>query len=453
MTKREKIKNILSTMLAIILLIVLIVIYRKYDFNFYSKGITEVGKTSFERDSKETVGEERSYVIENKDFTSSLFYREISVRPNCAYKVSCMVKTENVEQDQSEGLSGAQIVLKNTEEHSTIIDGTTDWTKLEFCFNSKNHETAEIGFMLGGNFGKAKGKVWFSDLKIEQGYQSDDHQWNFACFIFKTTDVNLKNGIHVKEVLSDREAIELDTAIKKFQSTLSVLSKNKISANCQIMMISDPIHSLSYEEENGYYVSENDVYPIIQKYLIEDQYDHIFVCVKLPEEKEMGEDSATNWIGLGNMLYCGKGFSNIRIPTKESYEYSSVYNDFQQEVLLHEFLHTLERNAIEYGFEIPALHDNEKYGYFDEKTNRLKAWYRDYMNQEIKTKDGSYIGLPEEIFTYKPVKLSNFEYSTLLNDLDEPQNFLESLRCIWIQIKNVVQKETQEEQSVKVISD
>ena len=47
------------------------------------------------------------------------------------------------------------------------------------------------------------------------------------------------------------------------------------------------------------------------------------------------------------------------------YKYDSRINTFPEEVFLHEFLHSLERNAQEYGYTIPALHDNEKYGYKD----------------------------------------------------------------------------------------
>ena len=125
-----------------------------------------------------------------------------------------------------------------------------------------------------------------------------------------------------------------------------------------IVEINEPITSLSYDEQNGYYIGEKDVYPLIKQYVKENEYDHIFVCAKLPDQSEMNEPYATNWIGLGNMLFCGKGFSDIRILNDGvNFEYSA-YSDFPQEVFLHEFLHTLERNAKEYGYEVPALHDN-----------------------------------------------------------------------------------------------
>lgn len=45
------------------------------------------------------------------------------------------------------------------------------------------------------------------------------------------------------------------------------------------------------------------------------------------------------------------GFSNIRMSNKSDsgvYVYSSRYNTFPEEVYIHEFLHTLERNQEEF---------------------------------------------------------------------------------------------------------
>ena len=70
------------------------------------------------------------------------------------------------------------------------------------------------------------------------------------------------------------------------------------------------------------------------------------------------------------MDYYGIGFSNIRLPNDSKsyiYKYNERINTFPEEVLLHEFLHSLERNAEECGYERPALHDYQKYGYENEK--------------------------------------------------------------------------------------
>ena len=131
------------------------------------------------------------------------------------------------------------------------------------------------------------------------------------------------------------------------------------------------------------------------------------------------------------MDYYGIGYSNIRLPNDSKsyiYRYNSQINTFPEEVFLNEFLHSQERNAQEYGYERPQLHDYEKYGYKNEQIIGQKKWYTDYMNKAIKTSSGN-IGLPEQIYTLKPAKNSNFEYSYKIeNQFKEPENIIEGIR-------------------------
>ena len=118
------------------------------------------------------------------------------------------------------------------------------------------------------------------------------------------------------------------------------------------------------------------------------------------------------------MDYYGIGFSNIRLPNDEKsyiYKYKTGVNQFPEEVFLHEFLHTLERNAKEYGYERPELHDYEKYGYKNEKLYGQEKWYKDYMNKNIETTSGK-IGLPEEIYTLK------YELNSTKSDIKNLKN-------------------------------
>ncbi|MCI8617986.1 MAG: hypothetical protein HFJ60_07115 [Clostridia bacterium] len=137
------------------------------------------------------------------------------------------------------------------------------------------------------------------------------------------------------------------------------------------------------------------------------------------------------------MDYYGIGYSNIRLPNSTNsyvYKYDTRINTFPEEVFLHEFLHSLERTAGEYGYEIPALHDYEKYGYKDEKIIGLKDWYQDYMNKNIKTSNEN-IGLPNEIYNLKPANNLDFEYSYKIDEFNEPQNIIEEIKQL---LKNVV---------------
>ena len=140
------------------------------------------------------------------------------------------------------------------------------------------------------------------------------------------------------------------------------------------------------------------------------------------------------------MEYRNIGFSNIRVPSDENsyiYKYDTRINTFPEEVFIHEFLHTLEKNSEEYGYERPALHDYEKYGYENKALVGLKDWYQDYMNSNIKTSSGK-IGLPKEIFDKKPTKTTDFIYTHKLNEFKEPQNFIEEIEAFVYKITNTV---------------
>ncbi|MBR3153175.1 MAG: hypothetical protein IKF52_06235 [Clostridia bacterium] len=127
------------------------------------------------------------------------------------------------------------------------------------------------------------------------------------------------------------------------------------------------------------------------------------------------------------MDFDGIGFSDIRMPNdlKNSfmYKYDSRYDTFPEEVFVHEFLHTLERNLNERGYDIPALHDSSKYGYASEGSDSLKKWYHDYMAKEILNADGEFVGLDSAVYSIKPVQESNFVGSEKQDLVKEPNNF------------------------------
>ena len=130
----------------------------------------------------------------------------------------------------------------------------------------------------------------------------------------------------------------------------------------------------------------------------------------------------------------GVGYSNIRLPNDSSsyiYTYNPSINTFPEEVFVHEFLHSLERILQERNYEIPELHDYEKYGYKDQRLIGLKNWYRDYMNCNIKTSDGKLIGLDSSVYKLTPPANSDFKHSIEIEYNQEPQNLIEEARTLF----------------------
>lgn len=433
-------RKIITIVIIVVLLLGIIYIYKKHNVNEYIKAEYKLGLSNFERDGEIKYSKDYSYKIENTDYNDAMYYQTIKVTKETPYRVTCMVKTENVKTENENKDAGAHICIGDTIEKSSNVTGTTNWQKLEFIFNSKDREEVDIGFRLGGYDDNCIGTAWFSDMKIESGTTNNDNTWNFLCVMFNNIDVKIDGKENVKLNLTESDKYDMRTCIQRFKSSMEELSANKIHVNYDIVETDIPITKMSYDEANGYYVYGYDVKEVIDSYIEQGKYDHIFIIFRTSGINEGSSIPVNDWIGLGSMEYRGIGFSNIRLPDSESsyiYKYNTRINTFPEEVFVHEFLHTLERNSEDYKYERPELHDYEIYGYKNEKIKGLKNWYIDYMNKNIKTSNG-YIGLSPEIFTKKPAKSTDFTYSHKLNYFKEPENIIEELNNIFYKIINLI---------------
>lgn len=427
-------KKIVKNAIFIVILIVIAmsifnISYAMLNTGNFSKLATIKNTTIFTKDNNVKYSNLQSYKIENKDYNNSAYYQTIKVKKNTPYKISCMIKTNNVNVTNENKNDGAKISILNSEEESTAITGTNDWQKISLMFNSKNEENLQIAFMLGGNSEEksAKGTVWFADFKIEEGKISSNNNWNIACFVLKNTDVNINKNQYNYE-MSKNDINQINDCMKRFKLTSEKFSNGNINISYKIIEIENPIKSMSYDDEKGYYIDSKDIAKDIDKYLNQNEFDHIFVCARISDDSS--KDLANNWIGLGSMEYKGIGYSNIRMPTSsKSYavKYDDKLNQFPEEVFVHEFLHTLERNSKEYNLQCPELHSSSDYGYKAEKIKSLYNWYKDYMSCNIKNEN---IGLNKQIYMYKPVHESNFINSTKLNYFDEPTGTVEKIKSI-----------------------
>ncbi len=288
----------------------------------------------------------------------------------------------------------------------------------------------------------ANGTAWFSDFKIESSVADESNTWNFLFVLFNHMNVNIERNGKIENVqlnLTNADKEDMKECVNYFKTSMENLSKGKIKVRCEVVETEVPITQISHDDKNGYYVSGYDVKDVLDPYIEEGKYDHLFIIFRTGNVNQKGAIPVNDWVGLGSMEYRGLGFSNIRLPDSENdyvYKYNSRINTFPEEIYIHEFLHTLENNAQQYGYEIPALHDYEKYEYSSQPLVGLKQWYKDYMNCEIKTSSG-YIGLPLDIFTKKPAKSTDFIYTHELIELKEPNNIIEELNIIGHKIKNL----------------
>lgn len=431
MQYKKNIGNILFTIFIFIIILIACIFFEKYNFNDYEKSEYNAHKTKFERDYKVKYNKNKSYKLISEQYNDAIFYKNIKVEKNTVYKITCKVKTENIQTEKENSNAGANIAVLDTTEKSKSIVGTNDWQEIQLLIDSKEREEINIGFRLGGYDDNCKGIAWFSDITIERGTADTSSQWNFAFFLVDNIETEIKkNG--TKENISislsedDKKTVVQDVDI--FKNSIKNLSGNKMTANVNIYEIKEPLKTLSYDEENGYYVSSKNIEPLIDETVNNNNFDHIYIIIRFGDNLQNKEIPVKDWIGLGYMDYYGIGFSNIRLPNNSGnylYKYSET-NKFPEEVFVHEFLHSLERNSNDRNYNIPELHSYNKYGYTSTSKEGLKQWYQDYMKKNIKTSNGN-IGLDSSIYTIKPVKNTCFEYSIKLEYFNEPKNILEEL--------------------------
>lgn len=447
MEEQKKKKGIFYYITLIILIIIVIYLYNVYqikNFNQFSIMEYKLYTSTFSRDKETKYSKNASYKIESKEQNDAMYVKTISVQQNTPYRVTCKVKTQEVKTENEQSIAGAHISIADTIEKSESIVGTNDWQEIELLFNSKNRTSVDVGFRLGGYNDNCVGTAWFSDFKIESGIPNTNTNWHVACFIFTDIDVTVnanKENKRVKLSMSPTDIVDIKEDMERFKNTCSELSQNKMSVTYDCHVINEPITSLSYDEENAYFVDPVNVQEIIKPYLKNKEYDHIFVAFRLGDAMHKSDIKINDWIGLGGMDYLGIGFSNIRLPNEENnylYKYNTLINTFPEEVFIHEFLHTLERNMDEYGYSIPRLHDYSKYGYKDERIIGQKKWYTDYMRKNINDGKGNKIGLDSIVYQLKPTQNSDFEFSRELNELKEPSNIIEGMKVMLNRVKNNV---------------
>ncbi len=278
--KANKIIYFISLTILLVILYFAYQHYQKNNFNDFIRSETKIYTSYFTRDKEVKYNNKTTYKIETPEYNDAMFFKKVQVKKNQPYKVTCMVKTNQVEAKEEQSGVGAQISIEGTTERSIAINGTQDWQKIELIFNSKGREEINIGFRLGGYLGEAKGEAWFADFTIEEGMVENNNNWKFACFIFKTTDVTI-NQKQIKLSVTQNDIKDITNTIDLFESSCGNLSNGKMTADCDIYEMNTPLSQLSYDNQYGYFVSAEDIEEQIKDTIATNNYDHIFAIVRL----------------------------------------------------------------------------------------------------------------------------------------------------------------------------
>lgn len=105
-------------------------------------------------------------VIKADSFSFNRWYKKVNIKPYARYRISGLIKTENVQGKTNE--AGAGFRLGNIPFNgNSLLKGSNDWTYMEFEFDSEGDDSFMLECLLGKK-GEAKGTVWFDQLKLEE---------------------------------------------------------------------------------------------------------------------------------------------------------------------------------------------------------------------------------------------------------------------------------------------
>lgn len=129
----------------------------------------------------------------------------------------------------------------------------------------------------------------------------ENNTWNFLCILFDYVDVTIEKDQtmqNIKLSLTETDKKDIKTCMKCFQSSMEEMSKGKIQVKYDIEESFVPITSLSFDEKNGYYVSGYNVREVLNPYLAQGKYDHIFLVFRTGDINQKGAIPVNDWIGL-----------------------------------------------------------------------------------------------------------------------------------------------------------
>lgn len=125
----------------------------------------EKDTTVFLADDKVFKSGSRSAYIKNNLLNDARYKQKINVESNSNYKISCWVKTKNIDSDKI----GANISIEGITINSQNLNGTNDWTKLELIIKPDSGvDSVVVTFGIGGYASENVGEAWFDDVVCEK---------------------------------------------------------------------------------------------------------------------------------------------------------------------------------------------------------------------------------------------------------------------------------------------
>ena len=318
--------------------------------------------------------------ITNTGYNYATVKKEVTLKPNTAYRYSAMVKYSGYELEPGAtgGAGGSIGVLIGTSWNVTGYNNTGEWVRISYNF--RTDDTGKATLYLRNGYPYCKGTAYYSDIRLEEVVK-DTNQWNILILIVKNIDADVVvsgNSSHYKGSFSDDDIkflkknlpAELTKQLPKVSDGLIGVDKS------DVYVVKTPITELKLSNNSIDPYTNSTIKKEIDKYTSKQTYQQIILV-------DPFKSGITSWVGLGGYKYNGINLcQNMHTPGERSFDNRKSYAKYTVSGYIHEILHGVEGDskAID-GDKIPDFHENigiYKEYYTDEKDGWF-SYHHDYI--------------------------------------------------------------------------
>lgn len=235
-------------------------------------------------------------------------------------------------------------------------------------------------------------------------YSNPDTHWNILGVVVRHVDVEVAGG-RAQISMSARDVAIAEERFLDLGRTLGNMSNGQMTASVSILHIHTPLTQMGRVTTTmgtyGYAPRPHHIMNLVADYINIANFCHVMTFMRT--QCDLAAHSVpTRWMGLYNGVVDDIHFSQVLFSPSRYCTWHTA-NFFPELVLVHEFIHGLERRARELGVSIPSSIDapRENYGYGMSRQDRFRFYY-DFMNRNI-SHNGNFIGLTPEVFVRRTV--------------------------------------------------
>lgn len=232
-------------------------------------------------------------------------------------------------------------------------------------------------------------------------------EWKFLFLILPNTDISYTTDdgtkIEDKHSMTDKEVELIKGNAQLFANYLYEITDHVVYPVVSTKVVDTPItfEDLAPYGEDQYWVSASSARKFIPSSVNLDDYDNVTLFSDIKAETLKG---ANFWGAGGTNFGQSTSYSQIR---HEDTSYTLYVFDEEQHwppaVVVHEFLHFIERWSKSHGTPISVLlHDRDKLGYVKDPFWNWKDYYDDFIRHEIPMNGGYTAGVPCAIWRQPP---------------------------------------------------